>query len=416
MSNHSNANGGAIENDGQISDIKTLFYDNSASHVDDYGVDSDEGDEYHGGAIYNDTNGKITNVNSNFDINKAQRHGGGIYNAGEITNLHSDFSGNTADDCGGGIYNSGKITSVKGNFTSNEAVGNGHGSEHASTYIGSGGGIYNTADGKITTINSKFESNVAEKYGGAIFNEGEIASVKGEFTDNVGSYKGGAIYNRGTLGSAEATAPAIEANFKGNRSGEGGAILNASNSTIYGIKGNFENNKAEIITGETVAGGAISNQGTITYINGNFKSNSTLRDGGAINNSSGLISTKGNFSNNTAQNNGGAIYNKGTMGLIDVDNPAIVGNFTNNVAKVGGAIYNDSNSTIYGIKGDFIGNESTAPVEDTDGGGAIHNKRSITYIKGNFTGNKANSYGGAIHNAETADIESIVGNLNQILL
>ena len=185
------------------------------------------------------------------------------------------------------------------------------------------------------------------------------------------------------------------------------------------------------------SGAAISNEGIIKSVEGNFISNSsemknnspntsTLSHGGAIynyskNGTAEIGSITGDFVNNSANAigmgsfataTGGAIYNTGNIGNITGD---FIGNYaiTNCGDAYGGAIYNAG--TIGDIKGDFIGNYASATSDSPwmySHGGAISNSGSMGNITGNFIGNYAitndvkdsydnSAHGGAIYNGNT---------------
>lgn len=163
-------------------------------------------------------------------------------------------------------------------------------------------------------------------------------------------------------------------------------------------------------------GGAITNQGTIGEIIGDFISNANHTDypkGGAIFNDGGSItSINGDFISNTSGAGGGwggAIGNESN----DRNNSAsyigtITGNFINNTTTAsettssqGGAIWNTSSNTYEAridlIDANFINNSSTSNTGWNIAGGAIGNassKASIGTIKGSFIGNHASSDSG----------------------
>ena len=110
--------GGAIYNQGSITSIEQVaFLNNSASS---------------GGAISNDVNGRIGNINATFNGNRVLlgelKQGGAISNSGVIESItDSKFIGNRAGDLGGAIYNAstGSITFKGSNsFSGNIAGGN----------------------------------------------------------------------------------------------------------------------------------------------------------------------------------------------------------------------------------------------------------------------------------------------------
>lgn len=186
ISNQANK-GGAINNGdsvkiGTISGIKFINNKSTGS----------------GGALFNDKNANIGSiVNSEFTENMAQ-DGGAIRNVGTIGKISADFNQNSSTVHGGAIYNdnNGKITEItKNEFNGNKAQDN-------------GGAIYNK--NIISKVSSNFVSNHSDKKGGAIYNEKEINfyadAADNELLDEIrfsGNTIAGdlneAIYSKGTL-------------------------------------------------------------------------------------------------------------------------------------------------------------------------------------------------------------------------
>lgn len=387
-------NGGAIYNNGTITKLYADFTENK----------SEKG---YGGAIYNDSDGVIGNINDlsaaaitgTFKDNYADNSGGAIYNYGTITKIKDaefygskssllsllkksseyggaiynylkiyslenvSFNETKVSGSGGAIYNKGVIgnpenpneTALSGSFTKNEA--------HETDLITSnyGGAIYN--DGTIYPIrNATFDSNKAQTAGGAIYNNSEIKAIaSSRFIQNsAGTNYGGAIYNNGTIISIASST------FTQNSAYQGGAIYN--NDTITALSADFIHN--EVSYNDVLyypMGGAIYNAGTIETVKGNFTNNYV----------------KGNVSLGLYNPAGGAIYNDGTINRVE-------GKFTgNSVNGYGGAIYNSNSHTIK-ITADFINNYSIGDYQ----GGAIYNNYDLYIIADDrditFSGNKQN--------------------------
>ncbi len=368
---HADIYGGAIYNEGEITEIIGDFINNRVSGSSSIGIIN-----AYGGAIYND--GNIGDINGNFIDNYAGTSGGAISNSDKINSITGNFVSNSAGSRGGAIVNNnGTIGNITGDFINNSAK----------NY----GGAIGNNDGTIGNISGDFINNSAS-FGGAIYNNDTIKNVKGNFVFNSAQHYGGAISNGKVIN-------AIFADFRNNRAEYGGAISNTSTyGFIGGIIGSFVNNSAKY------SGGAIYNAfGTIGNITGDFISNSAKNHGGAIYNSAIIGNIVGDFINNSAKYSGGAIYNEdGTIGNISGD---FIGNSAGNV---GGAIYNVS-GTIGNISGDFIGNSAKYS------GGAIYNAfGTIGNITGDFINNNllpdegAASFGGAIYNSSST-IGNIIG-------
>ncbi len=389
MTYYADIYGGAIYNEGEITEIIGDFINNRVSGSSSIGIIN-----AYGGAIYND--GNIGDINGNFIDNYAGTSGGAISNSDKINSITGNFVSNSAGSRGGAIYNSAIIGNIVGDFISNSAGNNGGaisnsygsivgivGSFINNTTDGSGGAIYNHDSYRnlkttIGDIVADFIGNSAKSYGGAIYNDsGTIGNISGDFIGNSAGNVGGAIYNDyGTIGN-------ITGDFIGNSAKySGGAIYNAF-GTIGNITGDFINNNLLPDEGAASFGGAIYNSSsTIGNIIGDFKNNSA---GG---------STYGAF--------GGAIFNSGTIS-------DLVGDYINNHAEVsserwkydgaakGGAICNNSGNINKVLNSSFIGNYAKISIEKGIAqGGAIWTNTDLNIVadngnstfKGNYTDNK----------------------------
>lgn len=220
------------------------------------------------------------------------------------------------------------------------------------------------------TLNSVvFDANQATGMGGAIFADKNAGDL---------------VVNNGT--------------FTGNTAKFGGAIFNQGTLTFEN-GAQFTENKAN-----GGAGGAIYNYGSINALDNATFSGNTASQGGAINNAKlassatpGTIETISNstFSNNSAgSSQGGAIRNQGVIGSI------INSVFDSNTAGNGGAINNGTwgtIDTISSIEGSmFVNNKASG---GNGQGGAITNAGSIGSVKNvTFEGNSADNIGGAFAN------------------
>lgn len=305
--------------------------------------------EANGGAIWN--NGLITEIMGNFIgnyiigdvnfINVRNAYGGAVYNSdrGTINTIKGDFIGNHATGLtigyGGAIYNKGIINSIEGNFINNYARGedrSGNGQ-----FVKPGGGAIFTVK-EIGSIKGDFIGNyvVADPdqnslaQGGAILSLGNnmhIGDIKGDFIGNyiVGynnSVSGGAIHNEG------AVIDSIEGDFIGNHAQgsqssntSGGAISNL-NGKIHSIKGDFIGNYVTAEAREALAAG-IMNSGIINNVTGDFVDNYVFStrswtNGGAFKssgNSSVITFTDSSFINNRAESVKGYGSRGGAMNI-----------------------------------------------------------------------------------------------------
>ncbi len=408
--NNDGKNGGAINNQGKIKTITESKFKGNGK-----GVNGTTQNASVGGAIYN--NGTIGEndsegiINSTFEDNLAKCGGGAIFNdsQGKISKIISSvFKKNYSGDEGGGaIKNKGKI----GKITESTFDSNSSDTKLNGTLDSKGAAIYNSDNGTIDEIsNSTFTSNTSEDYGGAIGNnKATITKITGNtFGDendtskgNKGS-SGGAINNQGGVDSGDngkATISEISnSNFYNNKAeeansyprGNGGAISNHHHATITKIvnsifKGNNANGlkKAEVLSQDSEAhGGAIynNNDSTIGEItNSTFENNFAH----AEHNSS---------SNHVGRAFGGAIYNgeNSKIGKIVAD---FSGNYAKGTNAFGGAIYNDHKSNGIGeVYGTFKNNYTQT--EETKGlalGGAIYTGKDLTLAADGSDEKKANT-------------------------
>ncbi len=271
------AYGGAIYNtgsigtytgDGEIKADTLSLGDVTGNHV------SAAGDAL-GGAIYNEGAMDLTadSLSGNYaESADGFAQGGAIYTedaAGSIS-VTGDISGNWAagtDAAGGAIYleNGGSIT-VTGNVTGNYASG---------TEAATGGAIA-AMDRSDITISGSLTGNYAEStggdaLGGAISLADGSLTIEGDVTGNyaeaAGTAMGGAIVNMGEV--------TITGSITGNRAegdtAAGGAIYNGGTVNI-----NIENQDAVISGNKTVSGG--TEEANVLYGTADSVTNFSLTD------------------------------------------------------------------------------------------------------------------------------------------
>ena len=186
---------------------------------------------------------------------------------------------------------------------------------------------------------------------------------------------------------------------------------------------------------QSLGGGGIYNQGTLTLSNASISSNNA-ETGGGIYNTGTLKVSNSAISDNTAGYYAGGIYNDG--GTLTVSNSTISGNNGGSSYYsdgFGGGIYNSngtatvSNSTITnnsggnggGIynSGTLLVNNSTidsnsifAFVGKSDIGGGIYNSGIATVTNSTISGNKAHFGGGIYNNGGTLTVSNSTITLN----
>ena len=157
-SNHADVSGGVIYNKGNVTVDSSTFSGNSSNL---------------GGVFSSNSDGIVTFSQSTFSDNTATATGGVIYNGNGTINIsNSTISKNKADFRAGGIYNNSTINISNSMISDNTAMS------------GSGGGIYNNADGEINISDSTISGNVATLSGGGVFNISKISFENAVFRQN----------------------------------------------------------------------------------------------------------------------------------------------------------------------------------------------------------------------------------------
>ncbi len=436
-STNSGKNGGAIYNNGEIQEIANTTFSENGKKIE-YRIDYTSV----GGAIYNSGTIGATGTkgisNVTFNENQSQYGGGAIYNqtTGKITKItDSNFTKNYSGDEGGGaIKNKGEITLIDNTkFQGNKAD-----TALGSTVDAKGGAIYN-AGGTIDKIsNSEFYSNTSTDFGGAISNVGGTISeiTNGTFGSttlpaNSGA-SGGAINNQDSGIIQKITSSDFINNVALETSnlvqGNGGAIRNYNNSQINLIDNvNFTSNhagglKEEYQTGaQSVYGGAI-------YI----AENSIINALQNVTFSNNKISAGHKTGVYTGNGFGGAIYIGNGSYIDNMTNLSFTDNIVTGTNTYGGAIYitKDVSDVITIVGANFERNAAKC----TEGGdialgGAIYSEKSLSlvadgsdektqniYISDNYTEDKNGRVQNAIFmdtiNSGSEDISLTLSGIN----
>ncbi len=424
----------------ELSNRKVIFGDNTTF--------TNNSSEWLGGALGIETAESVTIGSAEFSGNSSEADGGAIAiwtdkSNGSTTGTtltlgKTTFTGNHSTNRGGAIANlNNDKADNKTDFYNEVHVG--AESLFDKNYAQSGGAIYNLGDMTFGE-NVTFGTNHVTKIGGAIYNAGTIGDMVADFTGNYAEAtkdsstaagtdvyaQGGAIYNTGSIGT-------ITGDFSNNyvhttaanasKATANGGALALYQSTIKGIAGNFDGNKAiaKIAKGGSTdyapgSSSIVSAGGGAIHIEGKFGSGEATKIG----------SITGDFTNNSAQGdgyaNGGAIYIKAGKNT-DVSINKITGKFESNTvvattadtdvtkASTGGAISikEDGKKATVSVSGDFTQNSVTTNATKALGG-AVYNEGTFT-VAGDFTNNSASSTsgqaeGGAIYNSGKLTLES----------
>ncbi len=239
----------------------------------------------------------------------------------------------------------------------------------------------------ITNADRSLKNATANPIGGVIVNwQGTLTVSDSIFSDNLAEYFGGAIYNNDKLSISDST-------FSRNLADEDGGAIYDSNGKLSINNSTFSNNSAD-------DGGAIYNNGKLSISDSAFSGNSASDDGGAISNYWGELSiVNSTFSRNSAKFGGGAISNTGELSISD-------STFIGNSDEFGGGAIENwgdlsiTNSTFSGNSADRGNNFYVSR------GGAIENADKLSIINSTFSGNSADK-GGAIFNGEDGKLRII---------
>lgn len=207
----SGAFGGAIFNLGSLGLFNTAVTDNDAGSL--------------GGGIYN-WSGSVIMIDSEISYNESGSSGGGIYTSDAILMQNSSLLSNQAAATGGGIHATTNAlviiarTMITGNRASSNSEGGGgiynDGSltVEDSTFVintapnssgGTGGALYNAADGDANMINVTVSGNEAYAYAAGLYSSGSLTVTNGTIFDNGNDNSFGGTNGVAHVGSSTAT-------------------------------------------------------------------------------------------------------------------------------------------------------------------------------------------------------------------
>jgi hypothetical protein len=359
--------GGAVENNGSLAIVNTIFSGNGGSST------------IYGGAVYDEGAVPSTIAASTFTNNTALYQGGAYYNDAGASFSRTLFTGNAAfssggcNCSGGAIYAYWNLNVDSSTFTANVA-----GSQTASGFTGSGGAIaifYDSLSPSIT--NSTF--------GGSTASAGNFAGGAGSNDDGIG----GAIYNGGpSTQPMTFSGNTFSHNIaKGGDEASGGAIWD--DRGITSTTDTFTNNVADgtaATNSSDAYGGAVYDSGAISFTSDMFSGNQAL--GGT---------------SPYAGSSAGAIYSDGALSATQTT-------FSNNSVAAaddayGGAVYDDDPSdTVVFSSVQFTANSATASIPgnpqdspEAEGGGLEIDYAPISWSNVTISGNTATATGNATY-------------------
>jgi len=198
--NEAEENGGAIAASGYFEIRDANFQNNTAS--------------FHGGAIYLNGTQRSWLLRTTVAHSEALE-GGGIYNEGSLTLAESKIVGNVSITSGGGVSNLGTLFLSSSEIRDNTATG----------LNAAGGGVLNYFRATLNAVETAFIGNKSNSgSGGAIANNGSASLDEVVVSNNVANFFGGGVFNSGELTSQYST-------YSGNEATDGGAIADVYGST-----------------------------------------------------------------------------------------------------------------------------------------------------------------------------------------
>ena len=272
-----------------------------------------------GGGLHITGPGNATIIGGTVNNNIAGNEGGGLWNGSGlmvVDNVVIDnnvATGDGAANGGGGIFNNGGDLQILNNttITYNQATGT----------AASGGGLL-SVDGEINITASLFESNSANRAGGAIEVIDGILTL--ENVDLIGNDVNGgagtpAPGNGGGIHiSGETVTTITGGQIVNNAAGrEGGGLWNQTGSLMTVVQVTIDGNSANGADPSDGGGGIFNNGGITEVISSTISNNqATASNGGGIQNNTGTTTIMtSTLSGNTAAMHGGGIYNDDILSI-----------------------------------------------------------------------------------------------------
>ncbi len=242
----------------------------------------------HGGGMIVEW-GKVTLSGGQILSNTAGKNGGGIYLYGSATLTqtggliaYNEAQGTDSDEGGGGLYSSNTSNSISlhgGQIMENRANKGGGlnarigsfdllGAEiignHATTF---GGGVYAGSLGWTVQIEGgRIISNSAEYGGGLYAAQGSVTLERGQIVGNHAGAEGGGVYHD-TDGATYHVLTLVNTTISGNSAPDGGALVNASGTTLLTYTTVASNTTGSAGYGILVGTGSILAKNTIIAYN-----------------------------------------------------------------------------------------------------------------------------------------------------
>ena len=259
--------------------------------------------------------------------------------------------------------------------------------QNGATALGaSGGGVFNASTGTLTVENCVIQNNVANWYGGGIYNAGTLEITNSQIDSNSATlYYGAGLYNN-TTGYLTIDASSFSSN---TTTQHGGGLYDRSVNTTTITDTDFNANNAP-------RGAGIYNAGNDLQISttSSIDSNISTEGGGVYNTGTITLSGTSTIANNTASLYGAGIWNAGT---VTVDNSTID---ENTATSLGGGVFNSGAGTL------TLNNAASISNNTSGTGGGVYNQGTVTLNSGSSLDNNNAGRGAGIYNATGAILTS----------
>ncbi len=333
-----------------------------------------------GGGIYND-GGALTVTRCTIVVNAAELRGAGAYNLGAgAVMTECDFNnnrvlGNSKESGGGGLFNSGGNPTVSDcGFTGNIApfaggglmvdVGGGQQVVRCTftANVSFGGAGLSCVSGHTVVEDCTFTENHALHAGGGIDLIGDSLTVQRcRFERNLADTYGGAMFTDNNVGSTF-----VDCTFIDNTAiAEGGALSLLTGTPTRIINSRFFGNVADRIDGIGSAGGAIALAAVdIAVTNCLFSGNLSERGGAVefVSSTNSTLTFDGcTFTANTALDSGGGLFSFGSSGVTTLRNCILWKNTDPNGSGVSAQISAMAPNVFFSVIQDDDPNDASIP-------------------------------------------------------
>lgn len=313
-----------------------------------------------GGAFRSDSDLSITGskINNN-TVTGAGASGGAVFNNGGNLNMfNSTMSGNSAVRAGGAIEANAGVTVLRRTSMYENAAG---------PEPGNGGGLHLTGAGEVTMSSGVVRNNTATAEGGGLWN-----SAVGKLTvsDVVLSFN---VAN-------------------GNEADQGGGALFNDGGTMFVFDSSIDNNTADGAAGS--GGGILNNLGTLRVKDSKLYANTSARAGGGIESNEGVTNLQrvDLIGNTTGGNpgNGGGLHITGA-GAANVTAGIVKDNLA---AAEGGGLWNGGGRMVV-TRTIISGNIASGEAADQGGGGLFNNGGTLIVNNATIEWNMAEAGSGS---------------------